>query len=72
MELPDMSGLDVLHKLQNQAETAKVPCVAVTAHASPEAMRAALDAGFAAYWVKPLDACAVLEGIDSLLAIRPH
>ncbi|HEU0201498.1 MAG TPA: PAS domain-containing protein [Burkholderiaceae bacterium] len=70
MSLPDVDSLTLLRQLQEQPETKGVTCVAVSARPLPDEMRTTLEAGFAAYWVKPLDACTVLEGIDSLLAHR--
>jgi len=64
MRLPDMMGDDVLRQLRQQAETRNIPCVAVSANALPNDIEAALAAGFADYWTKPLDVTHFLRGID--------
>ena len=55
MNLPDMDGLSVLRCLQADARTAHIPVIAVSADAMPEQVHKALDAGFEAYWTKPID-----------------
>ena len=55
MNLPDMDGLEVLRCLKADLRTARIPVIAVSADAMPEQVRKALDAGFEAYWTKPLD-----------------
>ena len=52
--LPDGSGLDVPSDLKNQAGT-NIPIVAVTAHAMPNVVIEAKDAGFSGFLTKPLD-----------------
>ena len=68
--LPDMDGLEVLRRLRAQPETARTPCVAVSAHAMPEQIEAARAGGFEHYWIKPLDAGEFLAGVDALLGAR--
>jgi len=68
IRLPDMLGDEVLRQLRRQPETKRIPCVAVSANAMPHDIDAALAAGFAAYWTKPLDVTQFLRGIDRLLA----
>ena len=67
IRLPDMMGDEVLRELRRQPETTRIPCVAVSANAMPHDIDAALAAGFADYWTKPLDVARFLRGIDELL-----
>jgi CheY-like chemotaxis protein len=55
MNLPDMSGLELLARLRADARLAQLPCVALSADAQPEQIEAAGAAGFADYWLKPID-----------------
>jgi CheY-like chemotaxis protein len=70
IRLPDMMGDEVLRQLRRQPETHDIACVAVSANAMPHDIEAALQAGFADYWTKPLDILHFLSGIDRLLAPR--
>jgi hypothetical protein len=42
--------------------------VCVSANVSPEAMARAMQAGFADFWSKPLQALRVLQSLERLLA----
>jgi hypothetical protein len=55
MQLPDMDGIEVLRQLRAHPATADLRCVALSANAMPLDIHRALDAGFDAYWTKPLD-----------------
>jgi hypothetical protein len=68
MQLPDIDGLEVLHRLRADPRTADLPCVALSANAMQEDIQRALAAGFDDYWTKPLDVRAFLAGLDRLLA----
>jgi hypothetical protein len=70
IRLPDMMGDEVMRQLRQQRETRDIACVAVSANAMPHDIEAALAAGFADYWTKPLDVAQFLRGIDRLLADR--
>ena len=66
MQLPDIDGLAVLRRLREDPRTAAVPCIALSANAMPQDIEAALQAGFADYWTKPLDMKAFMSAIDAL------
>jgi PAS domain S-box-containing protein len=67
MQLPDMNGLELLKRLRADPQTATLPCVALSANAMPEDVRAARAAGFDDYWTKPIDLSAFLAAIDRLV-----
>jgi CheY-like chemotaxis protein len=54
MQLPDMTGLQVLAQLQAEPATAAVPVVALSASAMPDEIALARRAGARDYWTKPL------------------
>ena len=62
-----MDGLELLHRLRAQPQTAHIACVAVSAHLLPHEVDSIRAAGFAHCWIKPLDAAEFLAGIDALL-----
>jgi CheY-like chemotaxis protein len=54
MQLPDMSGLDVLDCLRADPATSGLRVVALSADAMPAQVTEALARGAQAYWTKPL------------------
>jgi signal transduction histidine kinase/CheY-like chemotaxis protein len=54
MQLPDMSGLDVLDRLRSDPATSGLRVVALSADAMPAQVTEALARGAEAYWTKPL------------------
>ena len=66
MQLPDIDGLEVMRRLQAQADTARIPCIALSANAMPDDIESALRAGAADYWTKPLDFRAFLAALDTM------
>jgi PAS domain S-box-containing protein len=67
INLPGMSGFEVLKALQAQADTCNIPVLAITANAMPEDVERGLAAGFQAYLTKPLDLVRLQTEIDRLL-----
>jgi two-component system, cell cycle response regulator DivK len=55
MNLPDGSGLDLLARLRAHPRHARLPVIAVTAHAMQGDRQKFLDAGCDAYVAKPID-----------------
>jgi PAS domain S-box-containing protein len=70
IQLPDMSGLDVLQRLKADAQTRDLVVVALSANALPDDMAAARAAGASDYWTKPIDFDAFLRGMRRLLDAR--
>ncbi|TAN64903.1 MAG: PAS domain-containing sensor histidine kinase [Methylobacter sp.] len=55
INLPGISGLDALHRLKANPDTASIPVIAVSATAMPCDVETGLKAGFLAYLTKPFD-----------------
>ncbi len=68
MNLPDMTGLELLHQLRFQPSTQHLRCIALSANVLPEQISAALSAGFNDYWTKPMDVPLVLRKLRECLA----
>jgi PAS domain S-box-containing protein len=68
LNLPGMSGFEVLARLKAKPETRDIPVLALTAAAFPRDVAAGLAAGFFRYLTKPLDVNAFLAAIDDALA----
>ncbi len=54
ISLPGMDGLEVMRNIRSDAKLAKVPVIALTAHAMPADRERFLQAGFDEYVAKPI------------------
>jgi CheY-like chemotaxis protein len=68
LNLPGMSGLEVLAELRRDPDTASIPVIALTANAMPHDIERGLAAGFTRYLTKPIDIDKFNEAIDGVLA----
>lgn len=68
INLPGMSGYDVLQILQQNEEMQEIPVVAISANAMPCDIQKGLDAGFAHFITKPIKVQELLDIIDKLFA----
>jgi CheY-like chemotaxis protein len=55
VQLPGEDGLSLTRKLKAEAATARIPIVALTAHAMTGDKELAMNAGCAGYIAKPID-----------------
>ena len=67
LHLPDLSGIQVLKRLQEDARTASIPVVVITADALPGTRRQLMEAGAYAYLNKPIDIKQFLSTVHPLL-----
>jgi PAS domain S-box-containing protein len=67
LHLPDVNGIDVLHRLRADPRTNGVRVVIVSADANPNQMNRLLAAGAYAYLTKPLDVARMLTLLDNFL-----
>ena len=68
LNLPGMSGFEVLKQLRSDPETAAIPVVALTANAMPRDVERGMAAGFHRYLTKPIDIDKFTEAINSILS----
>ncbi len=68
MQLPDMTGMDVLRRLKADPATRDLAVIALSASAVPTEVAAAREAGAADYWTKPIDFEPFIDGMRKLLA----
>jgi signal transduction histidine kinase/CheY-like chemotaxis protein len=71
LNLPGLSGFEVLAQLRREPETARIPVIAVSANAMRADIERALAVGFVRYLTKPIDIGQFNEAIDGVLAQRP-
>ncbi len=67
LQLPDLSGLDVMERLRADPRTGAIPIVIVSADAQKEQLTAAQERGARDYLVKPLDLARLGAVIDAVL-----
>ena len=67
INLPKMSGIELLGILKKSEDTGKIPVIAVTARAGVEDKKEILEAGCDDYLAKPVDAKLLMEKISKWL-----
>jgi CheY-like chemotaxis protein len=68
--LPDVTGVEVLHRLKAHPDTRHIPVVIVSANATPGQVRRMHELGADDYVTKPLDVTRFLRVIDGLLDVQ--
>ncbi|PXA86045.1 two-component system response regulator [Nostoc sp. 3335mG] len=66
IQLPHISGLELIAALKADEELAHIPILAVTAYASPADEEKARAAGAAAYVSKPISLMRFIEAVEGL------
>jgi two-component system chemotaxis response regulator CheY len=67
VNLPEMTGLDLISRIREQPRYKKTPIVVVSADADPSAPANALRAGADAYFAKPFSPGALRRRLEQLL-----
>lgn len=70
LNLPDIHGSEVLRRLQENATTAQVPVVVLSADATPSQIERLLTAGARNYLTKPFDIDPFLAVVDEIVSER--
>ena len=60
LNLPGLSGFEVLERLRAEEQTRHLRCIALSADALPHQIEHALSMGFDDYWTKPIDVATVI------------
>lgn len=68
MNLPDMSGLDIVRQIRQQPGTRLMHVIAVTADALPQQQELARQSGVDGYWTKPLDLNLILKQLRAFFS----
>lgn len=67
LNLPDISGAEVLRRLREQPETESIPVVVISADATPSQIERLLAAGARNYLTKPFSIKVLLAVVDEVL-----
>ncbi len=67
INLPEMSGYEVLRHLRDMAETKDIPVVALSANAMAEDLKKGEEAGFDGYLTKPINVKEFLAVLEQML-----
>ena len=68
LALPGMDGWGLLKEVKNSPETSHIPAVAITAYHSTDVAQEAIDAGFNAYFPKPVEATSFVRELERIVA----
>ena len=68
INLPGMSGIEVLKQLRQRETSRDTPIIAISANAMTRDIEKGMDAGFDDYITKPIDVTALLHAVDLRLA----
>jgi len=66
LALPGLDGWEVLKWLRSHDRLSQIPCVAITAFHTPELAEQAIEAGFNAYFAKPIDATSFVRELQTV------
>jgi two-component system, cell cycle response regulator DivK len=70
IQMPEMSGYQLLEKIRANAAWRELPVIALTAHARPDDQEEILSAGFTGYISKPITVMTFVDEIKSILGNR--
>ena len=68
LSLPGIDGLDLVQTIRRHNQMSSMPCIAVTAYHSSRVRQDAINAGFNAYFSKPVNEQKFMEEISRLTA----
>ncbi len=68
MALPNMDGMELMGHIRQIPNVSHLPLISVTAFHTPELKVRVLDAGFDAYFAKPLETTLFIRAIEQILA----
>jgi CheY-like chemotaxis protein len=67
LDMPVLDGYAAMRSLKTDPRTAKIPIIVLTAHASPESVAEAVEAGCHSYEAKPVVVRRLVERIQEVL-----
>ena len=71
IHLPGINGIEALHVLRGNSDTAPIPVIAVTASVMQSDRNLITDAGFDGYIAKPINLKEFLDAVKAMLERQP-
>ncbi|MDQ3139915.1 MAG: response regulator [Pseudomonadota bacterium] len=71
IQMPHISGLELIEQIKADAELKAIPIMAVTAYAAKGDEERIRDAGAEGYVSKPISVLKFVESVGALLAVQP-
>ncbi len=68
LAMPGLDGWQTLMEIRANPQTAHIPVVAITAYHSANVAQNAMEAGFDAYYPKPLEPISFIEGLKRIVS----
>ena len=72
IQMPHVSGLELIEQLKADEELKRIPIMAVTAYAAKGDEERIRDAGAEGYVSKPISVMKFVEAVSALLELQPH
>ena len=69
--MPEVSGLDILREMRQEASLANIPVVVVSAKSMPADIRIGMEAGASTYLTKPVGFLELKEAVERALGNPP-
>lgn len=66
LHLPGMDGWRLMQAIKNDPRSAAIPCVAITAYHTDDLAVQAIEAGFRAYFPKPLEPTSFVRELENI------
>jgi CheY-like chemotaxis protein len=70
LALPSMNGWELLNTFRSSPELSGIPVVAMTAYHSTQVAQEAIQAGFAAYFPKPINSMTFAEDLAKIVSMK--
>jgi CheY-like chemotaxis protein len=67
LALPGLNGWELMKTLKANKSLAHIPCIAITAFHTPELAEQAIEAGFNAYFAKPIDSMSFVRELQNIV-----
>lgn len=66
--LPGMHGTELVKEIRDSSVTGSLPCIAITAYHSSVVRKEAIEAGFDAYFAKPVDEMTLFRALTDIIS----
>jgi len=67
IQMPEMSGYELLQRIRENPQWSSIPIIAVTAHARSEDEQEIMNAGFDGYIGKPISVITLMDQLSKIL-----